>query len=96
MEQLQQVLSTPPPNWQPPLGAPSNAITILHASLEHLRNTGDEQYLFLRATLELLTNHGFLGAADSANNASPLSGDEEQLLFHCVTGVRHVMLFRWE
>jgi len=96
MEQLQQVLSTPPPNWQPPLGAPPNAIAILHASLEHLRNTGDEQFLFLRSTLELLTNHGFLGASDSANNPTPLSGDEEQLLFHCVTGVRHVMLFRWE
>jgi len=98
MEQLQQVLSTPPPNWQPPLGAPPNSIAILHASLEHLRNTGDEHYLFLRATLELLTNHGFLGeVVDSAsNNPVPLSGDEEQLLFHCVTGVRHVMLFRWE
>ncbi len=97
MEQLQQVLSTPPPNWQPPHGAPPNSIAILHASLEHLRNTGDEQYLFLRASLELLTNHGFLGATDPATtNPAPLSGDEEQLLFHCITGVRHVMLFRWE
>ena len=103
MEQLQQVLSTPPPNWQPPPGAAPESIAILclHASLEHLRKTGDEQYLFLRATLELLTNHGFLGGSDSTaatanDNPTKLSGDEEQLLFHCVTGVRHVMLFRWE
>lgn len=96
MEQLQQALSTPPPNWQPPPGAPTNPITILHASLEHLRNTGDEQYLFFRATLELLTKHGFLGAESAAaNHPTPLSGDEEQLLFHCVTGIRHVMLCRW-
>ena len=92
MEQLQQVLSTPPPNWQSPPGPP-NAIAILHASLEHLRNSGDEQYLFLRSTLEILSNHGFLGGT---SEPTPLSGDEEQLLFHCITGVRHVMLFRFE
>ena len=103
MEQLQQALSTPPPHWQAPPGAASNPIAILHASLENLRNTGDEQYLFLRAILELLTKHGYLGAADSSSAIdngkhciTTISGDEEQLLFHCVTGVRHVTLFRWE
>ena len=27
---------------------------------------------------------------------TPLSSDEEQLLFHCVTGLRHVILYKWE
>jgi len=47
----------------------------------------------------VLNNHGFFHAAggDSTNNVTtPLSGDEEQLLFHCATGLRHVVLFRWD
>jgi len=93
--ELRLVLSTPPPNWQPPLGtAPNNPIAILHASLEHVRDNGDERYLFLRTILEVLHSRGFLN--DSASSAAPLSGEEEQLLFHCVTGLRHVILFRWD
>mgnify|MGYP000393600722 CR=1 FL=1 len=94
-QELRQILSTPPPNWQPPPGPP-NPITILHASLEHLRNTGDEQYLFLRTLLEVLNGHVFFNAADSSQQPTPLSGEEEQLLFHCATGLRHVVLFRWD
>ncbi|KAL9179867.1 hypothetical protein ACHAXT_007837 [Thalassiosira profunda] len=92
-QELGNILSAPPPGWHPPPG-PANPIAILHASLEHLRNTGDEQYLFLRAILEVLHGRGFVGANGTA--AAPLSGEEEQLLFHCATGLRHVMLFRWE
>lgn len=98
-EELRQVLSTPPPNWQPPTGAPVNSISILHASLEHIRATGDERYLFLRTILEVLNNHGFVGGSTTASVVpapTPLSGDEEQLLFHCATGLRHVILFRWD
>ncbi|KAL7538850.1 hypothetical protein ACHAXR_011286 [Thalassiosira sp. AJA248-18] len=102
-QELRQVLSTPPPNWQPPPGPPPNPITILHASLEHLRNTGDEHYLFLRTLLEVLNVRGFFRASSSNNNgssspppAAALSMEEEQLLFHCATGLRHVVLFRWE
>jgi len=100
--ELRHILSTPPPNWQPPPGGgPSNPITILHASLEHIRNTGDEQYLFIRVILEVLHAHGFLSNSGDNNNSSsiamtPLSNDEEQLLFHCVTGLRHVILYKWE
>ena len=98
-QELRHILSAPPPNWQPPPGPPPNPITILHASLEHLRNTGDEQYLFLRTLLEVLNVRGLFVGTNNNNEAaaaSPLSGEEEQLLFHCVTGLRHVVLFRWE
>lgn len=91
-QELRNILLQPPPNWQPPPSGSPNPIVILHASLEHVRNTGDEQYLFLRTILEVLNSHGFF----HNDNRSPLSGEEEQLLFHCATGLRHVVLFRWE
>jgi len=94
-ESLRQILSTAPPNWQPPPGPP-NPITVLHASLEHLRNTGDEQYLFLRTILEVLALNGYLGGNGNATSPTHLSCEMEQLLFHCATGLRHVVLFRWD
>lgn len=94
-QELRHLLSQPPPNWQPPPGPPPNPITILHASLEHIRNTGDEQYLFLRTLLEVLSGHGFF-PTKSSTTGRPLSMEEEQLIFHCATGLRHVVLFRWE
>ena len=41
----------------------------------------------------MLHARGFCGRD---NAAALLLGEEEQLLFHCVTGLRHVVLFRWE
>ena len=107
-QELRQALSTPPPHWNHHHhhGGGTNSIATLHASLEHLRNTGDERYLFLRTLLDVLAVHGFLGSGASANKTAmspsmtamptPLSGEEEQILFHCATGLRHVLLFRWE
>ena len=70
--QLQQLLSTPPPNFT---GNPQNPHAVAHASLQALRDAGDEQYLFLRTILEQTAG--------------------EELLFHCITGCRHVLLWKW-
>ncbi|KAL7554094.1 hypothetical protein ACHAWF_017981 [Thalassiosira exigua] len=98
-QELRQLLSAPPPDWRPPPGVPPGPVSILHASLEHLRATGDEQYLFLRTMLEVLHARGYFGAANAGGGSAvpqPLSGEEEQLLFHCATGLRNVALFRWD
>eukprot|EP00804_Cyclotella_cryptica_P023894 CCRYP_010038-RB/>CCRYP_010038-RB protein AED:0.02 eAED:0.02 QI:286/1/1/1/0.5/0.42/7/2478/1240 len=95
--ELQQLLTTPPPSYAGGT-LPPNPHAILHASLEYLRDTGDERYLFLRCTLEMLHGHGFVGSTDGTvtTTTTSLSPDEETLLFHCVTGVRQVMLLRWD
>lgn len=92
--ELQQLLTTPPPAHAAGTLA-NNPHAILHASLEYLRSSGDERYLFLRCTLEVLHGHGFFGGANSSVTTL-LTPDEEQLLFHCVTGLRQVILFRWD
>ena len=51
--------------------------------------------------LEVLNNHGFFSSTSNDTNTSlgntvqPLNGEEEQLLFHCITGLRSVTLTRW-
>lgn len=57
-----------------------NQAMVAHSALEALRNSGDATFLFLRAALELMK--------DPYKN--------EELLFHCITGVRHVILFTWK
>lgn len=62
------------------IGSPHNAASVAHAALQALRDSGDAQYLFIRTILEL--QH------DSIRN--------EELLFYCVTSLRHVILHKWE
>ena len=57
-----------------------NRIAIAHAALEALRNAGDTQHLFLRTILEIIP---------------PTAAKDEELLFHCITGVRQVVLHKW-
>lgn len=65
-----------------------NSITIAHNALENLRNTGDTNFLFLRTILELIQLQ-----QRNNNNSNIL---EEELLFHCITGCRYVLLLkRW-
>jgi hypothetical protein len=59
-----------------------NPTLVAHAALQALRDSGDERLLFLRTILEL--------SSTLHNIAS-----EEELLFHCVTGCRHVVLVHW-
>jgi hypothetical protein len=49
--------------------------------LEQLRESGDESFLFLRTILEL--------------TGTSLSENDAELLFHCITGCRQVLLWRF-
>lgn len=60
-------------------GNPSSDGAVAHAALQALRDEGDERFLFLRTILELREN----------------VHSNEELLFHCVTGLRQVVLRRW-
>ena len=69
-----------------------HANSISHQALEDLRNAGDPQFLFLRTLLELTTSNStqFHGSAQLL-----VQGQDEVLFFHCITGVRHVVLMGW-
>ena len=60
-------------------GNPNSAPAVAHAALQALRDSGDERFLFLRTIIEL--------RGDVHKN--------EELLFHCLTGLRQVVLHRW-
>lgn len=60
-------------------GNPHNPAAIALAALQTLRDDGDERFLFLRTLLEL--------QGEAAR--------QEELLFHCLTGCRHVILNKW-
>lgn len=77
--ELKQLLSTPPESFKGNLTT-INTTTIVHANLQLLRDSGDTRFLFLRTVLEIT----------ESNNRN-----EEELLFHCITGVRHVLLTKW-
>ena len=70
-EELNRLLSIPPPHCN----NNSNPTAIAHAAFQALRDSGDEQFLFLRVLLERQAT--------------------EETLFHCILGVRHVILWKW-
>ena len=74
---IQELLRVPPPNFA---DNPSSAPAVAHAALQALRDSGDEDFLFLQTVLELI--------GDASAN--------EELLFHCITGLRQVLLHRWK
>jgi hypothetical protein len=65
----------------PPSADLANPVAIAHAALERLRESGDESFLFLRTILQI---------------GSTLQHDLEELLFHCLTGCRQVVLWKWQ
>ncbi|CAB9509093.1 Exportin-4 [Seminavis robusta] len=77
--ELQRLLTTPPSAT----AGNANPSTVAHAALERLRDAGDEHYLFLRTLLEM------------TSVPSQQHPDDELLLFHCITGCRHVVLHGW-
>ena len=81
--ELQQILSTPPHDLPP--HQQHNTAAIAHAQLQSLRDTGDSSFLFVRSILELATK----------SFSVKLLPQEEELLFHCITGCRHVLLMKW-
>ena len=58
-----------------------NPVAVAHAALESLRDAGDEHFLFLRTILETGTN---------------VKPQDEELIFHCLTGCRQVVLWKWQ
>lgn len=65
----------------------TNAAAVAHASLQALRDEGDPHFLFLRCIVELCDPH--------QQHQQPHQQHEE-LLFHCITGCRHVILTKWK
>ena len=61
-------------------GNSHNTAAVAHFALQSLRDSGDARFLFLRTILEL--------------SLYP-ARDTEELLFHCITGCRHVVLAKW-
>lgn len=55
-----------------------------HTALQILRDSGDEQCLFLRTIIAL------------QQPQSSLSSHHIELLFHCILGCRHVILGKWD
>mmetsp|Transcript_27970 Transcript_27970/g.67866 ORF Transcript_27970/g.67866 Transcript_27970/m.67866 type:complete len:1289 (-) Transcript_27970:2541-6407(-) len=88
--------------------------------LEHIRDTGDGDFLLLRSVLELMSPGPVVVSpppppptSAGKNTTGPLfphhhhhpqslhrienlPPSQQELLFHCITGCRHVMLTRWE
>lgn len=92
--ELQHFLSQiPPPSSSsskattPP--SPTNPIAIAHAALQHLRDSGDPTFLFLRTLIEISSD------ANHSSTHSTMDPHRQELLFHCVTGFRHVLLHKW-
>lgn len=80
VSELQHYLTIPPPSLN---GVHlGNSMAIAHAALQTLRETGDERHLFLRSTLEIAQQQ--------------VRVDQEELLFHCITGCRQVTITRWK
>ena len=84
--ELQHLLTTP-------ISVPGQqhaSATLAHAALERLRDAGDERYLFLRALLECLQLR-----QQQHQQQHHYNSDDELLMFHCITGLRHVVLHGW-
>jgi hypothetical protein len=77
--ELRHLLTIPPASL--PRELHPNRIAVAHAVFEQIRDSGDEHFLFLRCILE--------------NTSSSSSSFDEELLFHCITGVRQVSIFQW-
>lgn len=60
----------------------NNPVAVAHSVLQALRDSGDEQCLFLRAILQL--------------QQQGLAPEKEEIFFHCVTGCRQVVLWQWK
>ena len=93
LQELEHVLSQPPPpstsSASPASPVPNNPIAIAHAALQHLRDSGDPNFLFLRSLVEITSD------ASMASHPSAIDPHKQELLFHCVTGFRHVLLHKW-
>jgi hypothetical protein len=95
--ELQRYLSTPPTITITNAAHNHNPATMVHAALERLRDSGDEHCLFLRTLLEMLSSSSSSSSSSSQHQQQQqaVPSDDELLLFHCITGCRHVVLHGW-
>ncbi|MGK3756730.1 MAG: hypothetical protein ACI8RD_009044 [Bacillariaceae sp.] len=92
--ELSQVLSTPPADWHAANpNMTGNAAVIAHASLQALRDEGDPRCLFLRTIIEI---NGLVAQQSQSQSQRLVAQQNEELIFHCITGLRHVLLTRWK
>jgi hypothetical protein len=92
--ELSQVLSTPPADWHAANpNMTGNAAVIAHASLQALRDEGDPRCLFLRTIIEI---NGLVAQQSQSQSQRLVAQQHEELIFHCITGLRHVLLTRWK
>lgn len=110
-DELKQFLSTPTSTTDSNHGTGINQTTttnnnnnnvaaIAHAALQTLRDSGDTRFLFLRTILEQTTMTSIMllyhqNQNQHAASSSILTPQVEELLFHCITGCRHVILSKW-
>jgi hypothetical protein len=85
--ELQHMLTFVPP------GVVQHHNATAHAALEALRNSGDPTFLFVRTMLELVVQQQQHSSYQQQRDNDDI--DEELLLFHCLTGCRHVSLTGW-
>jgi hypothetical protein len=89
MNELRQVLATP----QPGSAANTNTNAIAHAALQALRDEGDSRFLFLRTVLEISS---IVAQQTQSQSQRMVAQQNEELLFHCITGLRHILLTKWK
>lgn len=89
MDELRQMLATP----QAGVAPNANANVIAHIALQALRDEGDSRFLFLRSILEIC---GSVAHQPQPQAQRMLAQQNEELLFHCITGMRHVLLTKWK
>jgi hypothetical protein len=87
--ELQHQLSSTPADFGGNTAAAraTNAASIAHAALQALREAGDPQFLFLRCIMELYD--------PQLPQTEQQQDQQRELLFHCITGCRYVVLTRW-
>ena len=89
MDELRQILATPQPGAAPN----ANASTIALAALQAVRDEGDSRFLFLRTILEISS---IVAQEPQPQSQRMVAQQHEELLFHCTTGLRHVLLTKWK
>jgi len=89
VEELRQILATPKPG----AAASANPNMIAHAALQALRDEGDCRFLFLRSILEI---SGIIAQQPQFQQQQMMAQQNEELLFHCITGMRHILLTKWK
>ena len=89
MDELRQLLATP----QPGAAANVNPNVIAHAALQALRDEGDSRFFFIRTIIEI---SGLVAQQPQSQSQRMLAQQNEELLFHCIIGLRHVLLTKWK